>query len=82
MFDNKVEMWKSKMGGILHPTQQINERRIHMLLAVLQAIFKFTLTLGAIFGLLFMMAACTVLVIVCVIRGDIKINIIRSKNRK
>lgn len=66
------------MGGILHPTQQINERRIHMLLAVLQAIFKFTLTLGAIFGLLFMMA-CTVLVIICVIRGDIKINIIRNK---
>ncbi len=48
-----------------------------MLLAVLQAMFKFTLTLGTIFGLAFMVI-CTALVIVCVIRGDIRINITRD----
>jgi len=52
-----------------------------MLLTVLQAMLKFVLILGAIFGLAFMMI-CTALVVVCVIRGDIKINIIRSKSRK
>lgn len=43
-----------------------------MLLAVLQAMLKFVLTLGAIFGLAFM-AICTVLVIACVVRGDISL---------
>ncbi len=48
-----------------------------MLSAILQAMLKFVLTLGAIFGLAFMVI-CTVLVIVCAIRGDIRINITRD----
>ena len=66
------------MGGIIRLTQQINERRIYMLLSILQAMFQFVLKLGAIFGLAFMVI-CTVLVIVCVVTGDIKINITRNK---
>lgn len=52
-----------------------------MLLAILQAMFQFVLKLGVIFGLAFMVA-CTVFVVVCVIRGDIKINIVRNKAEK
>lgn len=52
-----------------------------MLLAILQAMLKFTFNLGAIIGLAFMVA-CTVFMIVCAIQGDIKINIIRSKDEK
>ena len=49
-----------------------------MLLAVLQAMLKFTFDLGTIFGLAFMVI-CTILVIVCVVTGDIKISIVRNK---
>lgn len=52
-----------------------------MLLAILQAMFQFVLKLGTIFGLVFMVV-CTVFVIVCVVHGDIKINIIRNKAEK
>jgi len=52
-----------------------------MLLAVLQVLLKFIFTLGAIFGLVFMMV-CTVLAIVCAIRGDIRINIVKNKTDK
>ena len=52
-----------------------------MLLAMLQALFNFMLKLSVIFGFIFMIA-CTVFVIVCIIYGDIKINIIRSKDEK
>lgn len=52
-----------------------------MLLAILQAMLKFTFNLGAIFVLAFMVA-CTVFVIVCVIRGDIKISIVGNKDEK
>lgn len=48
-----------------------------MLSAILQTLFK----LCVIFGLAFMIA-CTVFVIVCVVRGDIKIKIIRGKVEK
>lgn len=48
-----------------------------MLSAILQTLFK----LCVIFGLAFMIA-CTVFVIVCVIKGDIKINIIRNEADK
>lgn len=48
-----------------------------MLATILQTLFK----LSIIFGLVFMIA-CTVFVIVCVIHGDIKIRIIRSKEEK
>ena len=47
------------------------------MLAILQFIVKRALTLGTIFSLVFMVM-CTVLVIVCVIRGDIKIKITRN----
>lgn len=49
-----------------------------MLVAMLQSLLKLILILSEIFGEIFMMA-CTVLVVVCVIRGDIKINIDRSE---
>lgn len=52
-----------------------------MLVAILQTMLQFVLKLGAIFGLAFMVM-CTFLVIVCVIRGDIKISIIRDKTEK
>lgn len=52
-----------------------------MLLAMLQAMLKFVLILGAIFGLAFMVM-CTALVIVCTIRGDISINIVRSRTEE
>lgn len=48
-----------------------------MLATILQILFK----LSVIFGLVFMVV-CTVFVIVCAIQGDIKINIIRSKDEK
>lgn len=69
------------MGGIFRPTQQVNEGRIYMLAAMLQAIFKFVLRFGLIFGLVFMVA-CTVFVIVCIFRGDIRISIIKDCTEK
>lgn len=48
-----------------------------MLATILQTLFKLSVILGLVF-----MIACTVFVIVCVIRGDIKIKIIRSKEEK
>ena len=52
-----------------------------MLAAILQAIFKFVLRFGLIFGLVFMVA-CTVFVIVCFIRGDIRINMVMDCTEK
>ena len=65
------------MGGIFRLTQQTNERRIYMLLAILQILLK----ICAIFALAFMVV-CTVFVVVCIVRGDIKINIVRSNEEK
>lgn len=45
-----------------------------MLATILQTLFK----LSIIFGLVFMMA-CTAFVIICLVHGDIKISITRSK---
>lgn len=52
-----------------------------MLLAILQLMFQFVLKLGVIFGLAFMVA-CTVFVIVCIVRGYIKINIVKDYTEK
>lgn len=52
-----------------------------MLLAILQAMLQFVLNLGIIFGLAFMIS-CTAFVIACIVHGDIKINIVRSKDEK
>ena len=68
------------MGGIFRLTQQKTEERIYML-AALQFIVRNLLILSTIIGITFMVA-CTVFVIVCAIRGDIKINVIRSKTEK
>ncbi len=51
------------------------------MLAALQFIVRNLLILSTIIGLVFMVV-CTVFVIVCAIQGDIKINIIRSKDEK
>lgn len=48
-----------------------------MLSAILQTLFK----LSIMFGLVFMIA-CTVFVIVCIIRGDIKVKIVRNEAEK
>jgi len=48
-----------------------------MLLAILQILLK----ICVIFGLAFMVV-CTVFVVVCIIRGDIKISITRTENEK
>lgn len=52
-----------------------------MLVAILQALLKFVLRLGIIFGLAFMVA-CTVFVIYCMVHGDIKINIVKNEIEK
>lgn len=52
-----------------------------MLIAELQTLIKIVLNLGAIFGLAFMVA-CTVLVILCIIHGDIKIRIVKNEDEK
>ena len=52
-----------------------------MLLAILQAMLKFTFDLGTILGLAFMVI-CTVLVIICFFHGDIRINIVRNEAEK
>lgn len=70
---------RNTMGGIFCLAQQNKEmRRSYMLVTILKTLFKFVLKLGLTFGLAFMVA-CTVFVIVCVIRGDIKINIIKGE---
>lgn len=68
---------RNMLGGIFRLTQQTNERRIYMLLAILQILLK----ICAIFALAFMVV-CTVFVVVCVVRGDIKISITRTENEK
>lgn len=62
-----------------HPTN--NKGGFYMLAAILQTLFQLILKLGAIFGLVFMVA-CTAFVIVCLINGDIKINIVRDSAEK
>ena len=51
------------------------------MLAALQFIVRNVLILSTIIGLAFMVA-CTVFMIICAIRGDIKINVTRSKDEK
>ncbi len=48
-----------------------------MLATILQTLLK----LSVLFGLVFMIV-CTVFVIACIIKGDIKINIIRNEAEK
>lgn len=50
---------------------------IDMLVTILQTLLK----LSVLFGLVFMIV-CTVFVIACIIKGDIKINIIRNEAEK
>lgn len=52
-----------------------------MLVVIMQTLFKFMLELGAIFVLAFMIA-CIVFVVVCAVRGDIKISITGTENGK
>lgn len=51
------------------------------MLSILQALLKFVLRLGVIFGLAFMVA-CTVFVIYCMVHGDIKINLTKDRADK
>ena len=51
-----------------------------MLARILQSMLKIVLNIGAIFGLVFMVA-CTVFVIVCAIHGDIKIHVVRDETQ-
>ena len=69
------------MGGIIRLTKQVNEGRAYMLVAILQELLQSVLKLSVIFGLAFMVA-CTALMIVCLVRGDIRINIVRGSAEK
>lgn len=53
------------------------KEKIKMLATMLQILFK----LGVIFSFAFMIA-CSVFIVICVIRGDIKISITRTENEK
>lgn len=53
------------------------KERKSIMLAILQHLLKCTLILGGIIGLISMMG-CTILVIVFLIRGDIKVNLIKE----
>lgn len=78
--DKKLTENKQWVGLSVSPTNK-TEGRIHMLLAMLQALFNFMLKLSVIFGFIFMIA-CTVFVIVCIVHGDIKVNIVRVNAEK
>lgn len=54
-----------------------SKERGSIMLAILQHLLKCTLILGGIIGLISMMG-CTILVIVFLIRGDIKVNLIKE----
>lgn len=69
------------MGGIIRLTHNKTEERIYMLVAILQELFQFVLKLSVVFGFIFMIS-CTAFVIVCIIHGDIRINVIRSKTEE
>lgn len=64
------------MGGITPPTIKA-KGMMEILVAILQILFK----LSATFGLVFM-AACTVFVVICVIRGDIKISMVKDETEE
>ena len=51
------------------------------MLAALQPIFRFILTLGAPLGIVFMII-CTIFVVISFIRGDIKISMVRDETDK
>lgn len=70
------------MGGIIpsHPNK-INEKKVIYMLLTLQLIFKFILTFSAKLGIVFMIL-CTAFVVVLLIRGDIKISIIKDETEK
>lgn len=51
------------------------------MLATLQLIFKFILTFSAKLGIVFMIL-CTAFIIISLIRGDIKISIIKDETEK
>lgn len=51
------------------------------MLAILQILTKFIITLGILFGLAFMVI-CTVFVIVTLIHGDIRIKMFRDSDEK
>lgn len=51
------------------------------MLVVLQCLTKIVFTLGVIFGLVFMML-CTIFVVGALIRGDIRIRMVRDSDEK
>ena len=69
------------MGGISPPTKQ--EEKIKMLATILKTLFKCVVNISAILGLAFMVI-CTIFVVICIIHGDIRINIVRdeTENKK
>lgn len=73
--------YRSKYWWVVYrdlPTKQ--REKIEMLARILQSMLKIVLNIGAIFGLVFMVA-CTVFVIVCAIHGDIKIHVVRDETQ-
>lgn len=54
-----------------------------MLATILKTLFKCVVNISAILGLAFMVI-CTIFVVICIIHGDIRINIVRdeTENKK
>lgn len=71
---------KQRVGYSISPNK-INEKRVIHVLATLQLIFKFILTISAALGIVFMIL-CTAFVVVSVIRGDIKIGMVKDETEK
>lgn len=69
------------MGGIFRLTHTKSEKKVIYMLATLQPIFKLILTIGAALGIVFMIV-CTAFVIISLIRGDIKISMIKDETEK
>lgn len=58
-----------------HPTNK--QGGTYMFVTILQILLK----LGILFGLGFMVV-CTAFVLICIIRGDIKVNMVRNETEK
>ncbi len=75
--DAEIDVW---MGYSVSSIQK-SEKRVIYMLAILQPILNFILTFSAVLGVVFMIV-CTAFVIISLIRGDIKISMIKDATEK
>lgn len=75
-------VFQANMGGIsVSPITQPHPKEESKMISTIKYYLRYFLTLCFIAAIAFMVA-CTVLVVVCAIRGDIKVNIIKSESEK